>query len=208
MIPARVLLLGGLVVRVRAIEPNDKELLLDGFERLSPESRYRRFLSPMPKLSRRALRYLTEVDHHDHEALVALDDNGAAIGVARFVRSQDDPQIAEAAVTVVDDWQGRGLGTVLLALLAERARDEGVRCFTAQVLATNSEMLDVLGGLGSVRTLDREQGVVAVAVDLPSAGIRGPLRGLLRWSARGGEVRPGPRTADYMVVPDVGAAPS
>ena len=202
MVPARVILLDGSVVRVRPIEPGDKQLLLDGFERLSPESRYRRFLCPTPRLSARALRYLTEVDHRDHEALVAIDRDGAAVGGARFVRSEDDLEVAEWAVTVVDDWQGRGLGTALLALLAERGREEGVRRFTALVLATNTEMLDVLGGVGRARIVAREQGTVELAVDLPSDGIHGPLRKLLRWSARGGEVRPGPRTAEYLLVPD------
>ena len=81
----------------------------------------------MPELSEAMVRYLTDVDHHDHEAVVALDaatDEG--VGVARYVRDPERPTRAEAAVTVTDDWQGRGLGTLLLELLAVRAREEGV----------------------------------------------------------------------------------
>jgi len=64
----------GTRVLVRPIESDDKVLVLEGFERLSEKSRYRRFLAPMPELSDSMLRYLTEVDHRDHEALVALEE--------------------------------------------------------------------------------------------------------------------------------------
>src|SRR5688572_16345730 len=125
--PPAVTLRGGSRVRVRPIRRSDAKLLLRGFERLSDESRYQRFLSPMPELSESMVRYLTDVDHHDHEALVALDDaSGEGVGVARFVRDPQRPERAEAAVTVIDDWQGRGVGTLLLELLAGRARQEGI----------------------------------------------------------------------------------
>jgi GNAT superfamily N-acetyltransferase len=199
-VPARLTLLDGSTVRVRPIRPNDKQRLLEGFERLSPQSRYRRFLSPVPRLSDRALQYLTEVDHHDHEALIVIARDRSGVGVARFVRSHENPELAEAAVTVVDDWQGRGLGTALLVLLAERARAEGIRRFGALMLATNTEVTDLMEGLGPVRVVDRAQGVVEIEVALPDDGIEGPLRELLRWSASGGEVRPGPSTAEYSLV--------
>jgi GNAT superfamily N-acetyltransferase len=78
------------------------------------------------------VRYLTEVDHHDHEAIVALDEeSGEGIGVARYVRTRERPEVAEVAVTVVDDWQGRGLGTRLLEVVSARAREEDIRSFTA-----------------------------------------------------------------------------
>src|SRR5437879_2699205 len=80
------------------------------------------------------LRYCTDTDHHDHEALGALDQTeGRGVGVARYVRDAADPHSAEIAVTIVDDWQGRGLGTELLAQLSGRARAEGIRRFTALV---------------------------------------------------------------------------
>ena len=72
---------------VRPIRPGDKELLAAGFDRLSDDSRYRRFLTSMPRLSSSQLAYLTEVDHRDHEALLAIDEaSGRAVGVARYVR--------------------------------------------------------------------------------------------------------------------------
>jgi GNAT superfamily N-acetyltransferase len=171
----------GSEVVVRPIRPDDKQALLDGFSRLSPESVYRRFLTPIETLGPSQLRYLTEVDHHEHEALIAFEARTRnAIGVGRFVRT--DPGSAEAAVTVVDEWQGRGLGMALTSLLAERALEEGIQSFTALLLAENEEMKGLLASLGSVRTVAREGGTIQVEVplhpDRPGAG-RG-LYGVLR----------------------------
>lgn len=138
----------------------------------------------MAELSDAQLTYLTEVDHHDHEALVALDSAGEGAGVARFVRLED-PSVAEAAVTVVDDWQGRGLGTALCNLLAERAREEGVERFTALLLANNDQMQDVLASLGPAHVLSRDVGTVEVEVAIPQDGIGDHMRGVLRVIAGG-----------------------
>jgi hypothetical protein len=106
-----VALRDGARVVVRPVRPDDRELLLAGFERLGPESRYQRFLAPMAELSEANLAYVIDVDHHDHEALGAIDPaTGGGVGVARFIRCVDRPDTAEAAVTVIDDWQGRGVG--------------------------------------------------------------------------------------------------
>ena len=178
----------GSEVRIRPVRHTDKRLLLDGFERLGPDSRYRRFLTPMPKLTETQLAYLTEVDHHDHEALVAIEpDTGEGRGVARFVRDPRAPRTAEAAVTVVEDWQGRGLGTALLEAITERGRDEGIDRFTCLVLAENREMVELLERLGPVREIDRRPGTVELAVDLPPAdeGIGGALTDVLRTAAAG-----------------------
>jgi GNAT superfamily N-acetyltransferase len=171
-------------VILRPIRPSDRDLLLDGFERLSPQSRYRRFQAPMEDLSEPLLRYLTEVDHHDHEAIGAIDPaSGHGIGIARFIRQADRPDAAEAAVTVADDWQRRGLGTLLLGALADRARAEGIRVFTAVVLAANAEMLEVLEHVGRLRIVDRQAGTVEIEVDVPSD--RAELRRLLRAAQAG-----------------------
>jgi GNAT superfamily N-acetyltransferase len=168
-------------VQLRPVEPADKALLADGFARLSPESRYRRFLAPVPELSDAQLRYFTEVDHHDHEALAAIDPStGRGIGVARFIRLHDRPGVAEAAVTVADEWQNRGLGTLLLEALAERARREGITTFSGLLLATNHEMLELLEHVARVRIVDRQTGTVEVEVDLPEVGIGPGLRNILR----------------------------
>jgi GNAT superfamily N-acetyltransferase len=182
--PTTVPLRDGSAVLVRPIERSDSDLLRRGFERLSDESRYRRFLSAVSRLSESQLRYLTDVDHHDHEALIAIEPgSGAAVAVARYVRT--GAETAEFAVTVVDDWQGRGLGTAMLELLTGRARDEGIRRFGALLLAENDEMLELLGRLGPVRILSREQGTVAVDVELPPGGAGERLRSVLRLVAAG-----------------------
>jgi GNAT superfamily N-acetyltransferase len=177
--------LGGVAVEIRPIEPGDKQALASGFERLSEESRYRRFLSPRGPLTQAELRYFTEIDHCDHEALVAVDPlTSEGVGVARFVRSEDDPTVAELAVAVVDDWQGHGVGSRLTTALAQRAREEGITSFTALALAENDAMLGLLQELGDVRTGHTRLGTVELEVDLPGAGM-GRLRRLLRAVARG-----------------------
>jgi hypothetical protein len=81
-------------VRIRQAHRTDRDLLARGFERLSPESRYRRFLTPMHELDQKTLRYLTDLDHRDHEAMFALDESGEGVGVARYVRSAVRPDTA------------------------------------------------------------------------------------------------------------------
>ena len=117
-----VRLADGAELTIRPVQPADKRLLADAFTRLSDESRYRRFFSPVHELDAEQLAYLTELDHHDHEALLALDArDGACVGVARFVRVA--PAVAEPAVVVADQWQHRGLGTALLERLADPTRE-------------------------------------------------------------------------------------
>ena len=180
-------------VLIRPIRPGDKSGLQEGLHQLTPQSRYRRFFSPMPELSARQLRYLTEVDHHTHEALVAIDRNsGEGIGVARFIRSTTDPTAAEAAVAVVDSWQGRGIGTALLHALAARAREEGVERFTASVLVRNSPMLDLVRRLSDTAVIDHTGTEAEVQVSLRRRGITAVLSDAIRLTA-GAEVGFHPR---------------
>ena len=140
-----VVLRDGSAVLIRPVQSADAPLLADGFTRLSDASRQMRFLTIKKELSPAELRYFTDIDHHDHEALGALDHvGGRGVGIARYVRDTEDPQAAEIAVTIADAWQGRGLGTELLAQLADRARSEGIRRFTALVAAGNTAMAALL----------------------------------------------------------------
>jgi GNAT superfamily N-acetyltransferase len=179
---------GGERVAVRPVRPSDKESIADGFSRMGELSRYQRFMTVRDALSTRELRYLTEVDHHDHEALLAFDAaTGEGLGVARFIRSKSDPNAAEAAVAVVDAWQRRGLGTALTVLLADRARAEGIERFTALLLASNNAMMSMLRKLGPIRVVSREGPIVEAEMDLPLEGIGDHVAGVLRAAASGAE---------------------
>src|SRR5690242_20091419 len=124
-------------------------------------------MTPGARLTESQLRYLLAVDHRQHEALLAVDeDGGEAVGVARFVRAPEDPALAEAAIIVVDDWQRIGLGTALLRMLAERAGELGVKRFEATVLRENEPMLMLLDSLGPVRTTGTEGSALRLEVEL------------------------------------------
>jgi GNAT superfamily N-acetyltransferase len=165
----RVVLRDGSTVVIRPVGSADAPLLADGFARLSPESRRMRFLRRKDELTPAELRYFTDVDHHDHEALGAMDHTGGrGVGIARYVRDAGDPHAAEIAVTVVDDWQGRGLGTELLAQLSGRARAEGIRRFTALASAENKVVAALLRR-ASADVVRREHGTVEYEITLTPA---------------------------------------
>jgi RimJ/RimL family protein N-acetyltransferase len=173
-------------IEIRPIRSDDREALAEGIRRLSPESRYRRFFSPIERLSDEQLSYLTDVDHHDHEALVAVEpETERGIGVARFVRSESDAEVAEFAVAVADDWHNRGVGSALIQRLTERAREEGIRRFSGSILEENRAMLELADELGDVRVRDRSAGAVEIEVELPEEGIGAALRVTLRAAGRG-----------------------
>jgi RimJ/RimL family protein N-acetyltransferase/nucleotide-binding universal stress UspA family protein len=180
---SRTRLRDGSTVLIRPLSPDDRELLRSGFERLSDRSRYLRFQTPLTELSDEQLSYLTAVDHHDHEALLALDPaSEEAIGVARFVRVGEE--VAECAIVVADEWQNRGLGGALLERLVQRAHEEGVERFTALVLAGNTDALRLLERLGdTVRHSEGSQ--LELEIELPdrpesSASLRLILAGAAR----------------------------
>jgi L-amino acid N-acyltransferase YncA len=180
---ARLELRNGRSVMIRPIRPDDKAAMLDAFERLSPASRYRRFMSPMTYLSADELVYFTEVDHRDHEAMVAMVDAHTGVGVARYVRWAHDSAVAEVAVTVVDDWQGMGVGTLLLERLADRARENGIKRFSALVQAENRRSVQLLRTLGEV-SVEREGTDLMLCIELPERwGLGARLAMALRQAA-------------------------
>jgi RimJ/RimL family protein N-acetyltransferase len=146
-------------VAIRQVRSTDAALLADGFARLSQRSREQRFLGVKNHLTVAELRYLTSVDHHDHEALGALSRDGRGVGVARYIRDSEDPVSAEVAITIVDEWQGRGLGTKLLELLSDRARAEGIARFTATLAAGNIASETMVRNAGGV-LISSERGVL------------------------------------------------
>ena len=168
----RVALGDGTEVVIRQVRPDDKRLLADGLQRLSPESRYRRFFRPLAELSERDLAYLTEIDHHDHEALAAIDPpTGELIGVARYVRGAE-PELAEVSVVVGDPWQRRGVATTLLEHLVERARAAGITHFVALVMDENTDAIKLFEhrGPGHAKPRRSSSGHLELVIELPEPG--------------------------------------
>lgn len=166
-----VALRDGTRVLVRQIRPEDRDRLAAGFEQLSPASRYLRFHSAIDHLSAGHLDYLTVVDHVDHEAVVAIDlerPDAPGIGVARYVREPYEHDVAEAAITVADEYQGQGAGTLLLGALTDRAESNGIRVFRNYVLDGNHTMLEVFDHLGGVRSRENDN-LWRVDLPLPSS---------------------------------------
>jgi len=148
----------GTLVTLRPIHPDDRDGLREGFQRLSAESRHRRFFSGVDALTEKMVDYLVNVDGVDHVALVAtvpsLDLKAErGVGVARFIRVAGEPDVAEVAVTVVDEMQRRGLGHLLVKELTGAARSLGVKKFRGEMLESND----------AVRRLMEDEGVPLAA---------------------------------------------
>lgn len=167
----RVELRDGRAALVAQLGPTDRERFVSGMTRASPDALYKRFMTPVSRLTESQLRYLLEIDHRDHEALLVVDeDSGEAVAVGRFVRLEPAGPVAEVAVLVIDDWQGIGLGKALCSLLADRAVELGIERFEATVLMDNKPMLALLESIGSPRTVGRDGASVMLEVALPGSG--------------------------------------
>jgi RimJ/RimL family protein N-acetyltransferase len=154
-------------IRIRHVQPSDKALLRKGLAHFSRRSTYQRFFTPVVTFSEQQLDYLTDVDGSDHVALGALDVTDGSeqgIGIARYIRLPETPHVAEAAVSVIDAYQGRGVGSVLLATLSQFAAAYSIHSFRAYVLAGNRRFLQYLMALGATR---QTQGHGIVQIDLP-----------------------------------------
>ncbi len=131
---------------VRPVTPDDKPLIEAGFDRLSDRGRYLRFMSATPKLSRAKLAYLAEVDQRTHIAIGVLHGE-SPVAVGRLGLLPGSTEDADVAVTVVDEWQGRGIGSELIRMLGVAARHRGIERLHFDVLAENAPMLAVLARL-------------------------------------------------------------
>ena len=199
LVPHRMTLRSGQRVLLRAVRPDDAPGLAEAYEQLSETSRYRRFFAVKPHLSEQSLAYFTDVDHRNHEALIAVaPDSGQLVGVARFIRDPRQPDQAEVAVTVIDSWQRRGLGAVLLRELAQRAAEEGIRHFTAEILADNRPMLTLAHRLGYAET-SRGGTTVSARIELPAT----PQRQAATFSSDGYDLLRGAARGDFIGLPAV-----
>lgn len=166
-----VRLADGTKVTLRLVRASDKALLLTGFRRLSSRSRYSRFLGVKSSLTDDEARYLTEVDGIDHFAIVAvvksLVGGTEGVGIARFVRLRNRADSAEPAITVVDDHQGKGLGTALLHRLVDAALEREVHYFRCEVLAENTRVWELFPEIGPGVTMQPgDDGTVVVTFPL------------------------------------------
>jgi RimJ/RimL family protein N-acetyltransferase len=152
----------GRQVVIRHIRPDDSERLKAAYRALSPKSKYQRFLAPKPRLTETDTHYLVDVDGRNHVALVAVSPNGPdrLLGVARFVRDREDPEVAEFAIVVGDPYQREGLGSALLQQLAKEATARNIRRFTATTLAANLPVHRLMRSLGGELVHERHLGSV------------------------------------------------
>lgn len=173
----------GTEITLRPIRPDDGGRLRRLHARLSPESRYLRFMSPMPELPDRLVDYLVHVDYLDRYALAAELD-GEIVGVSRYDRIA--PDRAEVAVVVEDGMQRRGIGTQLLTRLAGIARRRGIVAFEGDVLAENRQMLELARQLGAGVSIDLTEESVLADLTWPAARRGAEVRRLEIPLARGG----------------------
>ena len=172
VLPGEFFLQDGTPAMIWPLLPSDAETLREGFRRLSPDSRQRRFLATLGELDDPMIRLLVDsADGVHHIALLLIvlpEGEEEPAGVAHLVQDPDDPTTADIAVTVVDDWQGRGAGIALVAALVQRRPAEVTR-LRALVAADNRASLALLARAGRVSSGLPEQGVLDVTVELPAA---------------------------------------
>jgi GNAT superfamily N-acetyltransferase len=179
----RAVLRDGTAVRLRLVVPGDKQLLLAGFQQLSPESRYARFLAPKDTLSDEELCYLTELDQEHHLAIGAIAEDGdgtdapVGLGVARFIRLPEPPATAEAAIAVVDEMHGRGLGKLLFLRLCAAAAERDIRRFRCEVLGSNTEMRSLIEDVSPEHRIEVDGGVMSIEMALPDVHPAEPAAG-------------------------------
>lgn len=148
--------------------------IAEAFTRLSSQSRWQRFSAPIHRLSARQLDYLTDIDNRDRVAWcasVGADDSEVGIGLARYIRLQDEPEVAEFALTVVDAYQGQGVGSQLMQKLIESAAANGLRVLRGYVLRSNQRMLAICRRRGAaLSTADASTIVAEIEVAAWSGG--------------------------------------
>ena len=160
----------GTKVHVRPIVPEDEPLLIEAVAAMSERTVYFRFFSPLKRLPDALAHRLAVVDYNDRFAVVATTHKPGGkeriVGVARYDRAAGS-DVAETAVAVIDEFQRRGLGSALLAILGKVARDHGIKMFTLIVLPENQQMLGLLRKMGWIHQAKLTGGVYEISFDLP-----------------------------------------
>ncbi len=182
---------------IRPLRPSDGPALESSFEHLSPRSRYLRFFTARERLGAELLESLIDIDHDRHRAWVVADptkpsdigtDEGRGVAIARLIVIEEEPRVAEASLSVIDEYQGRGFGRLLLELLIGTARDTGVEFIRFETLFENRGMRALIAGLDAHRNdelSDREVLVYDVPIDPDGEGLAyGALYEILRFIAK------------------------
>lgn len=156
-------------IKFGQIDPSKKELLRKGMEELSDRSRYLRFMHPVSRLSEKELEYFSNVDQYNHVAWGAIEEKPEGehgIAVGRYVRSEKEPDKAEFALTVIDDFQALGVGRVLLSILYVIGRRQGLKYLTGIIMPHNTHATERLRNLNA--DTHSEDGVIQVSIPLLS----------------------------------------
>lgn len=161
----------GRTMYIRAIRPDDKAMLIDGFSHLSDESVQMRFFAAKDEISDNELMFYTEVDYVNHFALVAFikaDDHNVLVGGCRYIAlsESDDNRRAEVAFAVIDAYQGLGVATLLFKHLLKVARMKGIKEFVADVLVENKGMRKIFEKSGLPIRSNTEEGVMHIFLTL------------------------------------------
>ena len=170
MVPVPVTLRDGATVGLRPVYPGDRQWLMKAQEQelVSGTTLYQRFFTAGPATPAMA-RYLTEVDYVDHFAWVAIGSADVSVGGASYVRSASDAALADISFLIMDEFQGRGLGTLLMGAVAIAARRNGISYLSADVLAENTAMRAILNHAG-IKWEPTERGVVHGSLEVPDPG--------------------------------------
>lgn len=155
----------GREVLFRPIKPEDAPLLLEAFTHLSADSRMKRFFTPRNSLTESQVKYLTNVDQHNHVAWVAVNmEETEGYGVGRYIRLGDDPKVAEYAITVVDEFHNLGLGTALFTLVYLLARHSDLKHLSGYLIQGNAHFIERLKALNA--TIAQHEGVYQAKIPL------------------------------------------
>jgi len=178
----------GRKVRLRLVRPEDRHHIVHGMERMSEESLYMRFMGARSSLNDSALRYLTEVDGFDHFAIGAVHEDAhgheEGVAVARFIRVEGHPQVADFAITVIDDFQGQGLGTVLLDRLLAAARERGYERMRCDFLPDNHKIQALLAPYRAGADINESSQEIAMEFEIPHPGMGRWLSSAIRTTFR------------------------
>ena len=148
---SRYKLIDGTTIGIGFVGPEDEQRLLSGFRKLSQLTKLYRFNCSKKDLSKKEKDYLLNIDNFNHLAIGAVDldkSYDVGIGLARYIREKEDPTRAEVAITVIDEYQNKGIGTYLFKELFIYANKNGVRTLTSYVLKENVKMIKILDKIG------------------------------------------------------------